>query len=326
MIFKKSNMLNISISLLLFLEFMACTHIDCLNDKGFKSRGKWYRCGGDYKGRKPLMSPDGRKIVFGSARYNLGDIVIINSDGSGWKRLTDTPEYEGDPSFSPDGQKIVFVSERSGTGEIYIMNTDGTEQIRLTISSQFNYEPSFSPDGKRIVFLRRLLDEDEKGTSPQLFIMNADGTDQKRLTYDKSWAGSFSFSPDGKKIIYSTGWHGKDKDVLIRLMDLDNLNITDISDRGDCFSPSFSPDGQKVVFMANWKDKDFWDIYILDLQNYKSNRVPSERANEKVYPESPTFIDNDDKILFLSRDDRKGGYICTINIDGSELKKITKDY
>lgn len=84
-------------------------------------RGGRYAWGGNYSGSNPSFSPDGTKIVFGSLRYwfSLGDICVINSDGSNWKRLTSTRSYEGEPSFSPDGKKIVFISERDGNGEIY---------------------------------------------------------------------------------------------------------------------------------------------------------------------------------------------------------------
>jgi Tol biopolymer transport system component len=51
------------------------------------------------------MSPDAKKIVFGSTRYGIGDICVIDSDGSNWFRLTHTPEYEGEPSYSPDVKK-----------------------------------------------------------------------------------------------------------------------------------------------------------------------------------------------------------------------------
>jgi len=57
---------------------------------------------------EPILSPDGKKIVFGSQRDGDFDIYIMNSDGTNVKRLTDTPGYDGGPWFSPDGKRIVW--------------------------------------------------------------------------------------------------------------------------------------------------------------------------------------------------------------------------
>lgn len=57
---------------------------------------------------EPIVSPDGKQIVFGSQRYGDFDIYIMNSDGSDVRRLTDRVGYDGGPWFSPDGKKIVW--------------------------------------------------------------------------------------------------------------------------------------------------------------------------------------------------------------------------
>jgi len=89
----------------------------------------------------PAVSPDGTKIVFSSqlAATNEGEIYVMNMDGTGLKRLTDTAALNNIPSYCPDG-RIVFTSDRDarkgpdGTpyNAIYIMNGDGTNQTPLT--------------------------------------------------------------------------------------------------------------------------------------------------------------------------------------------------
>ena len=77
-------------------------------------------------------SPDGRKIAFGRDRDGNGNsdgIYVINADGSGERRLT---QSGGQPLWSPDGQKIAFRSKRNGNDDIYIMNPDGSSQRNLT--------------------------------------------------------------------------------------------------------------------------------------------------------------------------------------------------
>ena len=309
---------------LMLITLLSCSaHFDCDSNKPY-SRGEWYRCGGSWQGATPSMSSDGKRIVFGSARYGLGDIIIMNSDGTEWKRLTDTPAYEGDPSFSPDGGKIVFISERNGNGEVYIMNSDGSDQTRLTISDYYNGRPSFSPDGTKIVFARVVSDEAKQIKRSQVFIMNADGTDQKRLTYGYSSAGTPSFSPDGKKIIFTCRKEGTE---CLAIMDLDGSNVVNlIRDRDHLFSePSFSSDGSKIVFMTDWHQKDHMDIHVMDIRETKPKHIMAKK-NGDYFIEHPIFINKDTKIMFFAARSEKGGEICTINLDGSDLKVIAKSY
>jgi len=50
------------------------------------------------------ISPDGKRIVFTSARDGDLDIYLMNADGTGVKRLTSEKGYDGGPFFSWDGR------------------------------------------------------------------------------------------------------------------------------------------------------------------------------------------------------------------------------
>jgi TolB protein len=59
-------------------------------------------------------TPDGKKIVFGSARSGSQNIWIMNADGSDPWWLTTDPATQGGPEVSPDGRTIAFFTERGG--------------------------------------------------------------------------------------------------------------------------------------------------------------------------------------------------------------------
>jgi Tol biopolymer transport system component len=69
--------------------------------------------------RHPEWSPDGSQIAFSRA----GGVHIMNSDGSGVRRLTDG----GSPAWSPDGTKIAFSRD-----ELYTINVEGTGERQIT--------------------------------------------------------------------------------------------------------------------------------------------------------------------------------------------------
>ena len=77
-------------------------------------------------------SPDGQKLAFTSDRDGNAEIYSINTDGSGLRRLTGNPKYDGDGAWSPDGRRIVFVSNRDGHSEVFVMNADGSGQRKLS--------------------------------------------------------------------------------------------------------------------------------------------------------------------------------------------------
>jgi TolB protein len=127
------------------------------------------------------------------------DICTINPDGSDFRKLTDNPGIDSDPSFSPDGFKLVYRSRRNDQDAIVIMNVDGSHP-RVIVSPDSTYcgHPVWSPDGTLIAFQQFVL---RKGN--RIFCMRTDGTEIRQIScedggghYDPQWA------PDGDKIVF----------------------------------------------------------------------------------------------------------------------------
>ncbi|MGH9031165.1 MAG: TolB family protein, partial [Acidimicrobiia bacterium] len=55
------------------------------------------------------------------------DVFVAATDGSGLRRLTETPGYDAEATLSRDGSRIVFTSVRDGDLEIYTMARDGSD-------------------------------------------------------------------------------------------------------------------------------------------------------------------------------------------------------
>lgn len=98
---------------------------------------------GDYD---PRLDPNGEKIIFSRLESDSnphGDynFFIINIDGSGETRLTDTGYSQGLSSWSHSGDKILFIVSAInaiGKYDIYMMNSDGTNTQDIT--------PDYFPD------------------------------------------------------------------------------------------------------------------------------------------------------------------------------------
>ena len=106
----------------------------------------------------PNWSPDGTDIAFEQNRLfplRQSDIWLMNADGSGKRRITETRVYETNPVFSPDGTRIAFTGdrdnrrlskERLGRGfELYTMALDGSGIVRVTTNRRPDLFPDWQP-------------------------------------------------------------------------------------------------------------------------------------------------------------------------------------
>jgi Tol biopolymer transport system component len=111
------------------------------------NRGTTWALTHDPDDRDPIFSPDGSRIAVAYKQHDHWDIHVMNADGSGSVRLTETPlrviaeqEINGQephswnnvaPVWSPDGAQIAFLTDRNGQWEIWVMNADGSHQRPL---------------------------------------------------------------------------------------------------------------------------------------------------------------------------------------------------
>jgi Tol biopolymer transport system component len=232
------------------------------------------------------FAPDGKSLIFasshsdpqiditertareeaakgGSPRYRWDfdphmDIYSINLDGTGLKRLTDTPGYDAEGSYSSDGKQIVFTSSRDGDPDLYIMDADGSNVRQLTNAPGYDGGPFFSPDNKWVIF----RSDRDKEHMLQLFAISADGKQEVQLTKNLdqvNWCPYFH--PSGKYLIWSGADYSRGpKDAHFQLYTME-LSYPDGKLTGGAVTqityapaadvlPVFSPDGKKLMWTS----------------------------------------------------------------------------
>ena len=171
-------------------------------------------------------SPDGQWIVFTSMRdaYRrplndkekkmleenpsyFADIYIMRADGSGQKRLTNVPGYDGGPFFTPDGSRIVWrrFDEAGLLADVWTMKPDGSDQKQITDFGSMSWAPYMHPSSEYIIFSSNKLGFENF----ELFIVDAQGTKEPvRVTYSDGFDGLPVPSPDGKTLAWTSSRSG----------------------------------------------------------------------------------------------------------------------
>jgi WD40 repeat protein len=195
--------------------------------------------------RSPSFSPDGSRIVFGSAasaQATLEQLYMVNADGSGLRQLTFASDGAALPNWSPDGERITFTDGASG--QIGIMDADGTNSRLLTHDAGRHCCSAWSPDATRIVYI---------GPDGQIYTIDVSRADARatpqRLTQSAVQHWTPRWSPGGARIAFSANQDGND---AIYVMSLDGSDVRSLTARGaDSWGPVWSPDGSRIAFATN---------------------------------------------------------------------------
>jgi tricorn protease len=135
------------------------------------------------------------KIVFSY----MGDLWLVNEDGSNPRRLTVHTARDTNPRFSPDGKWIAFSSDRFGGNDVFVIPAEGGQPKQLTFHSAGDTVVGWSRDSKRVIF-SSARGRVYTGT-PNLLEVSIDGGLEVPL--DTDWGTYASYSPDGKRLAFN---------------------------------------------------------------------------------------------------------------------------
>ncbi len=268
-------------------------------------------------GSLPVVSPDGKYIVFTGERDGQEDIYVIKPDGSGEHRLTKTPEVEGNLAWSRDGKVLYSTFDKNtNLSTFYAMDRDG--QHRRELARVPGRGPVLSPDGKHLLYMAG----DWRNT--KLMLGDRDGSNAKQITDGTSNAWNTHFSPDGKRIAY-TGTDPATKELAIVVMNIDGSAprvVTHFShDDGRAQGPVWSPDGKRIAVQANSNTQEHSaHIWVVDIATGAATKLTAH--TEPWLDETPFWFPDAKHIAFQSN--RNGRMeVWTMNADGTGLKQVT---
>jgi dipeptidyl aminopeptidase/acylaminoacyl peptidase len=319
--------------------------------------------------RQPQISPDGQQVVYRRMGFDImtdkavGQLWLINRDGSDHQKLTSREVSESNPQWSPSGDRIAFVSSTDEGAEIYLYWVATGKLARL---SQLPASPAnlrWSPDGEWLAFSMKVeakppvlasMPAKPKGAkwaeapritdrlkheadgrgylSPgftHLFVLPAEGGTARQLTHgDYQHASSLSWSPDGAYLYFSANrrddWEYDFRNSEIYRLRLSDQTIEELTDRqGPDYDPVVSPDGRRVAYVS-YEDK---------VQAYQITRIRLMDTDGKNQQDLPLALDRSVEnlswnskgdALYFTYDDWGDTRIGRVNLSGKLTEVATK--
>jgi Tol biopolymer transport system component len=112
---------------------------------------------------EPVVTPDGRYVVFTSNRDGFFNVWRMDADGNNPVRLTDTQSaYDSQIDVTPDGKTVLFARQSSDGGKTSLMRVPiegGAATPLIPGSDSSELMPRVAPDGKRLAFQTFHYDE-----------------------------------------------------------------------------------------------------------------------------------------------------------------------
>jgi len=271
-------------------------------------------------------------VLFASDR-NGGNMNIwmMEKDGSNPRQITHYPTGDYWPGdISPDGKYLLFnrFDARTLTAAIYLMPIEGPEPAEEdALIYALAQAGNFFPDGQKFIYFRFVWTSDTTGHDA-LFIFDLKDSSSVQISPPNIANWHPQVSPDGNKVAYVQFYFdqfGKSGSQLY-LMNLDGTNKQALTPGAQGIYAKkgrFSPDGSKLFFTM-YDSQMGYDPYFADTNTGQIILI----LNNTTSSDNPCPDTSGTKIYFRSgggAEPDQTSEIAVVNIDGSELKKLTNN-
>jgi dipeptidyl aminopeptidase/acylaminoacyl peptidase len=239
----------------------------------------------------PSLSPDGTKVAYIAYFAQSNDVCVVNVDGSGFQRLTSTPDNDFHPSWSPDGKKILFSRGEAGENDIYVMNSNGSAPTKIADVADDSY-PKWSPNGTKIAFTANTLD------GSAIYTMKPDGSELTAITgLGVNWQPAWSH--DSSKIAFAGLGTNVGDSTDIYIMDADGSDITQVtSGPASDLDPCFVTNNKLAYSSSRSGSIDIYSINTDGTNDQPLTTNPGHDYNPSTpIPNTAPVVSNDNYVL-----------------------------
>jgi TolB protein len=266
----------------------------------------------------PLTGDGGGIVAFVSDRLGrIGEIFMMNADGSDLRQITRDKDFIVAPAFSPSGDRIAYVSGREGGPEIYIVNVNealesiaGIKGTRLTNNPTSKQHLTWSPDGLHIAYSGQM------GDVNGIWVVGSGGGTPELLWQSTNKIGEIDWSPDGLQIALSSKIGNK---WIAQILTITTGEIRSLTDNlVNTYAPRWSPDGKKILYYSS--EGGDYELWVMTVDGSERVQLTNNDINDWWADWSP----DGDKIVFCTMIGSEYLHeIQIINTDGSNQRRLT---
>lgn len=224
---------------------------------------------------RPLYSPDGKFLAFGSTRTGNGDIYVLNLATSELRRITYDDVFEQPDAWSRDGKWIYFSStsrDIAGMNDIYRVPVGGGTPMTVSADRYTNeFGAAIAPDNSLLFTARGI-------SSGQWWRKGHSHIDETEIWLEKGGSGYERIAPRGAKQlwamwnadgsrIYYVSDRGGAQNIWSQPLKGQPKQLTNFQD-GRVLWANISYDGKQIVF-----ERDF-RIWTMNTDGGKAAEVP----------------------------------------------------
>jgi Tol biopolymer transport system component len=220
-------------------------------------------------------SPDGSRIAFSSHANGTKGLYVINSDGSGPKRLSEREPYA--LAWSAKGDHIAFLDSPD---HVYVLEVASGQTVDL--ADVGGYALAWSPNSSVLAYTN----------NGGLYVHDADTGERRQVAVGPS-DGPILWSPDGSRIAFRFG----PRVAMTRGIDVGNPNaglrifhVVEVNGSGEpkplppARTVSWSPDGTKIAYLSEGCITGNWDIYTVAPDGTSEARLTTTPETVKEGP------------------------------------------
>jgi TolB protein len=176
------------------------------------------------------------------------DLLMVDSDGFGMRRIAGTGTQLYSPAWSPDGRRILYAINNERGWQLVERDVRSGSQRPVNPGGQQLYTPAYAPDGRRIV-LSAWRDDGAEIYEYDL----AQQCCMRRLTgTNRTISMNPVFSADGNLIAFNSDRAGNPAIYVMPASGGNPTLVSPFSSGSYYTSPSFAPTGTRVAFHGRW--------------------------------------------------------------------------
>jgi tricorn protease len=257
-----------------------------------------------WREQRPVMSPDGRYIVYVSDESREQEFWLFDRQGGTRRKLTTHASFKDAAVWAPDSKRLAVTA----ANRVFSIDLDTSAVTEVAYNPAGGYQlGQFSPDGKWLIYGRS---DDQQNR--EIYAFELASKREVNLTDSPFTDTRGTLTPDGRKLVF-------------------------LSDRADGVTHLFvvpveklaeDPDDPLVkerLKKAQAEKKDAKDAaapgpaFRVDPEGIRRRAVQVTRGEE---PAGSFFLSADGKLIYFTSADDRGRGLFSVTIDGKDRKRV----